>query len=1124
MLRMIMLVALVACCSGLASAATPEFEKYEARLNGRDRICFVGSGNHGRFAERFILDELNHYYGKRALIVPMGAWTNRAWFRAAAIARNPAYLIADGKGNEIARLMGVTDVDAVAAFFAKHLGGPPTLFKAWPGGAFNTLGGHLALYRISTAVDGWKKLGPNDQKALLALTAVLKKLRPSYNSVAWLSDTLQAEATILQTTERFRLQRKIVRAVKIVPDVDTFYSELARWNGEMIYPILLGDTRWTMKFLRAYRPEIVVHVPAVKGPPKREVALLRAIASSYQKTPLPPEKVVGADDINQLCLKASKGKPTGLVIIDPDFAAAPAGAALAAARSQMVYVRKGYGDFEKRLTLAEADTIRKDIAARLMRSGVGFRAYGTDLDGLTLACDAPYRYDALDAPEAGVRALDDFIARKDSGAPWGVVGRMLGDEAAAIYRAMCSIFLQPEEALFFSRYSTNSLPWRLYDPVKSVKLFRKVMPVRETHSSESTIKRWKALMASGNRAGFLFINSSGGGYTWSLSGSQGYPSDIPDSVPSQIHIIHSGSSSVPLDKGSVMGTWLEAGAYNYFGSMAEPMLEAFVTPDSVAGRMFRGYPFAVGCRTLTGSYSYPWRLVFFGDPLAVLFHKAESIAPKQAKAFAAPADTALGNGLFKRAYRDDWDGILRATQGNAVGAGSDAYNLVLLGLAKKGRADELVRALNTPNQHALWPENKLHCERILRDKASKARPASDEHRKLLRAAYRIGGDATILDELATLILNSPADSWTQRLASLIKVRGNRDRRRIVTTFTHLYLAKKPRSLEEIEAFINAHLDLLAKSRNALQKLNDRILNQYATNPTLATSLLGRLTKVANSRTRSTLAMAHASYLMGAKEYAQALTALEQAGKYDKTATAYYTALIHARMTPAKAAQILQPIMAMAKGYRLSALKDEVRLLVGSAPKRKQVAPKLRPSVQIVIDGNLDEAVWKDAPEILRTETKGKSSLRLVLTSDRLYLGGVFRLDPGQKPVVRVTKRDGPVWGDEGIELFFDANRDYKTAHQIVINAAGTTFDTLSFNKSWNGDIIVKTKILPERWILEASLPVKELLSGAIAVGDAFGFNVVRNSPRGKPSRVRWSPCGGSNHAAMRYGYLRVSAP
>jgi hypothetical protein len=43
--------------------------------------------------------------------------------------------------------------------------------------------------------------------------------------------------------------------------------------------------------------------------------------------------------------------------------------------------------------------------------------------------------------------------------------------------------------------------------------------------------------------------------------------------------------------------------------------------------MFNGFPFGMACRSLLGPYSYPWRLVYFGDPLTPLNHDLKRIRP-----------------------------------------------------------------------------------------------------------------------------------------------------------------------------------------------------------------------------------------------------------------------------------------------------------------------------------------------------------------------------------------------------------------------------------------------------------------------------------------------------------------
>ena len=83
---------------------------------------------------------------------------------------------------------------------------------------------------------------------------------------------------------------------------------------------------------------------------------------------------------------------------------------------------------------------------------------GDDCDFLTLAGDWPYRYhndvEAAANAARGIHALDDLIGRNLEGDPeaeglnasrrrWAYAGRLLGDPAASVARAMGALFLQP---------------------------------------------------------------------------------------------------------------------------------------------------------------------------------------------------------------------------------------------------------------------------------------------------------------------------------------------------------------------------------------------------------------------------------------------------------------------------------------------------------------------------------------------------------------------------------------------------------------------------------------------------------------------------------------------------------
>jgi hypothetical protein len=92
--------------------------------------------------------------------------------------------------------------------------------------------------------------------------------------------------------------------------------------------------------------------------------------------------------------------------------------------------------------------------------------------------------------------------------------------------------------------------------------------------------------------------------------------DVPPSVPAVVLMIHSYSAANPADPQTIAGRWLAGGAYVYFGSMYEPFLQSFQTPDRVAARIAEGIPLGAVLRKLPPEpFGQPWRLLYLGDPL-----------------------------------------------------------------------------------------------------------------------------------------------------------------------------------------------------------------------------------------------------------------------------------------------------------------------------------------------------------------------------------------------------------------------------------------------------------------------------------------------------------------------------
>jgi hypothetical protein len=286
--------------------------------------------------------------------------------------------------------------------------------------------------------------------------------------------------------------------------------------------------------------------------------------------------------------------------------------------------------FHDVLSMAEARRFARLIEATALSLAGGIIGLGDRCDFLTLAGDWPYRY--LNNQEGGVasgeHALDDLVGRiiptdqvgvEQSRSRWAFAGRLLGDPAASVYRAMCSLFLQPESALLWNTYQAgpNWSDYRMTEAAATLAhLWPQSQPPLHRSGLDANLSAWHQALDPVNRFGWFMVNSTGSPRQFSIFGGSGNPADLPRGRPSVVSIIHSFSAADPIDPSTIAGRWLENGAFVYFGSMNEPFLSAFRCPKLVAELATGGMPLSAVLRL--GVYEplgRPWRLVYLGDPL-----------------------------------------------------------------------------------------------------------------------------------------------------------------------------------------------------------------------------------------------------------------------------------------------------------------------------------------------------------------------------------------------------------------------------------------------------------------------------------------------------------------------------
>jgi hypothetical protein len=307
--------------------------------------------------------------------------------------------------------------------------------------------------------------------------------------------------------------------------------------------------------------------------------------------------------------------PPGVVISSPGAPMLAGAVALAAGRFQPL-LRLDYPRRQAEI-LSDPEFLAFDAALTGTFQGriPNHAALGDGCDFVTLAGDWPYRH--RDS-KGEVNAVDDRVFRSvGSEFRWAYAGRLMGDARESVYRAMCSLFLQPESAVMFNGYDESAPPWSAYAMGVPAARLSAVLPTAHVWGDRpASVEGWHETFDPANPFGLVLINSHGSPTAFHLRGGPATTPDIPRGVPSVVLMIHSFSAAEPTDPATIAGRWLANGAFIFFGSMNEPYLASFRTPRLVGELLGEKLPIVAAVRSGQAEpFGKPWRLVFLGDPL-----------------------------------------------------------------------------------------------------------------------------------------------------------------------------------------------------------------------------------------------------------------------------------------------------------------------------------------------------------------------------------------------------------------------------------------------------------------------------------------------------------------------------
>lgn len=201
--------------------------------------------------------------------------------------------------------------------------------------------------------------------------------------------------------------------------------------------------------------------------------------------------------------------------------------------------------------------------------------------------------------------------------------------------------------------------------------------------------------------------------------------------------------------------------------------------------------------------------------------------------------------------------------------------------------------------------------------------------------------------------------------------------------------------------------------------------------------------------------------------------------------------------------------------------------------------------EIVVDGNLDEALWSKAEPLWLTlgpldgtrELLARTAVRMLWSETHLYLGfecfddriGEMQYGTAGEAVIGGAKV-AQLWDESSLELFFNPSGDRANYVQMIIDPAGGLEDAAiavregvrDFDWTWRSDARVAARVGEKSWVAEVVIPFAAL-GFAPGPGKTLVANFTRNRQiRGDAAAAQlttWSPLTVGNHDLEQFGTI-----
>lgn len=412
-----------------------------------------------------------------------------------------------------------------------------------------------------------------------------------------------------------------VNRVVVVPDEATFLAAIKQWSLQGRWPILIEDSQYTPMFIQRFQPAEVIRLPAVSNRPtgsQLRESMLSAVAAAWDAT--------DGESLRKTWEQLG-WQPPGVAIASSTDPAWPAAVALAADRGQpLVFLEDNFGSPNDRLNSEQWQSLKTTVQNLVKNTGYPYAALGDAIDTITIVRQLAVKYQSPTNINESL-AVTDGLARDEAGNRWAVASWIYGSPARSVYQAMCSIFIDSKNALFYDSYP-KEMPWLYYEMDSAASQLTQVgLNVKLVQQPEAGLVGWRKLTANPLNFDLVFVNSKGDKASFDVGNGSASVQDVPKlNTPAAVHFLHSFSATTPDDRDTVAGRWLENGAYVYVGSVDEPYLTAFIPPKLMVRRIILSVPFLIAARQLE---SPPWKITTIGDPLMMITKPRQRISPNQ---------------------------------------------------------------------------------------------------------------------------------------------------------------------------------------------------------------------------------------------------------------------------------------------------------------------------------------------------------------------------------------------------------------------------------------------------------------------------------------------------------------